>query len=783
MNKTQIAELKDWLAGREEELKSCRQRIIANDKDLFTLSFAAPDLRRQRRQNSLANPCASCRRLYNQRQKNFDVDYKLQSGELSERAPIVKAFSVPAGYAKPAAVHEGHGRKPFHKTARALVAAAAAGAAVPASTLFTPRPSGAQAGKPGRDNKVGSFAGIQLDPSAYTAGSLSEADLRVMVGLYGNRIQDIYELGAGQRWMLEEARRVRSAFFLQILTKAVIPLDPATFRQRADEVASKWENLRSAFVYRNVSMPYRVVLKERQPEINYFDLSDLDMESFDEKLKKLMEADRIRGFDLERDPLLRISVYKSCDKDTYAIILSQPHINSDGTSLGMLFSDLFIGYALDMNGIDKKIEAQSYQNYANYLETIDTDQELSYWKKKLDGINKDQNLPGWRANDLDYEMSDYFVPFTDEERSWLKSAQKSFKVTQFMLLQGIWGIMAARMKGRNDFVLGSIISGRDEAVMDSMLQGGGFVNVLPVRIQFEEDERFSDFISRTQQDFSESMQHSHCSPGQIENALGRDRSLFGLLLNNHNYARPKASGFGENSISGVHVLGGDSYDNLSSDLCVYFTVVDGVWGCKYSYNGRAFSREMIELYAASYKEALSGLKDLTMESPISALPAPDVTKIRELQKSQDAEFLKIAGFLKRHPVFMFAEDSELIALAKCCGTRTYADEEIIVPKDQHMDVLPILVSGRAIIYGEDSSGWNNPLVTMKRENLLSFAGLFDDMKTKELVVSAAPETIVLNVPVREMLSFCRNHSRAFLALLRLEDDLKNRFMTLWLMAE
>ena len=71
-----------------------------------------------------------------------------------------------------------------------------------------------------------------------------------------------------------------------------------------------------------------------------------------------MEADRIRGFDLEKDSLLRINVYKSGKKDTYSMVVSQPHINTDGTSVGVLFKELYVGYTLDLNGIDKKIESQ-----------------------------------------------------------------------------------------------------------------------------------------------------------------------------------------------------------------------------------------------------------------------------------------------------------------------------------------------------------------------------------------------------------------------------------------
>lgn len=625
--------------------------------------------------------------------------------------------------------------------------------------------------------------GTVYDTSQYTAAGLTQSDLSTMIGLYGNRIENIYELGGGQRWMLEEAKRVHSAFFLQILTKAVFPLDPASFRQRADEVCEKYENLRSAFVYDKVSKPYRIVLKDRHPEINYFDLSDLSMEEFDEKLKRLMEADRLRGFDLVRDPLLRINVYKSCETDTCAIIVSQPHINSDGTSIAILFSDLFVGYALDMNGIDKKIEAQSYQGYAEYLEGIDTDNELLYWKKELSGVDEDQWLPGQQLNELDYESATFFVPFTEDELCLLKNAQKTFKVTQYTILQGIWGIMVSRMKKRNDFVMGAITSGRDAAVADSLRQAGGFVNVLPIRVKFEENESFIDFLKDMQNSFTESVANSHCAPNQIEEVLGRQNPLFGHILNNHNFARSKPAGFSAGKISGIKILGGDTYDNLSADLCVYFTNIDGKPGCNYSYNANAFSGRIIQLYSEFYKEMLSSLGKMDAESLICDIPSVNTESIKDAEEAVKAGNLKIAGFMKKHPVFSGVKDEDIIALAGRCGRKSCSEGEIIVPKGQFPDALPVLMSGKAIVYGETSSGWNNPLCVLKKCDILSFTGLFEDMKTKELIVCNTDETEVLSIPVRDMLAFCEAHPEVSLALMRELEEERARYMTLWLNAE
>ncbi len=636
-----------------------------------------------------------------------------------------------------------------------------------------------------RTEKGGSHYTQALDISRYTAASLNEEDLHTIIGMYGNSVENIYELGAGQKWMLETGQRVKSAFFLQILTKAVISLDPAVFRQHADAVCEKHESLRSAFVWQNVGVPYRVVLKDRHPEILYYDFSDLDMESFDEKIQKQMETDRLRGFDLERDSLLRISVYKSCEKDTYALIVSQPHINSDGTSLGLLFGDLFIGYALDLNGIDKKIEAHSYQAYAEHLQKVDTEKELDHWRQVLAEEEEDQRLPGQEESTLDYENATYFVPFPEQTLELLKKAQKTLKVTQFTILQGIWGVMVSRLKERNSIVFGAITSGRDADVSDSMQLSGGFVNVLPVHVIFEDSETFADLATRLQKEFVEAMTNSHCPPDQIREALGRKEPIFGHILNNHNFARPKStgSGFGGGGIPGIQIVGGDTYDNLSEDLCVYFSVLHGQPGCNYSYNARAFSRELIELLGEYFADALSILENLTTETRISDFPKFDIGLINALQDAKHTEQMKIAGFLKRHPVFSSASDKELLTLSEMCQLRMYGEDEMIVRKGCIMEEIPVLVSGKAILYGETLDGWTNPLRVLTNNRFLSYSGLFEETRTSNMVSSAQDGTIVFFVPVNAMRDFCLRHPDSLLTIAELLYQEKNQYIKLWMNAE
>lgn len=622
-----------------------------------------------------------------------------------------------------------------------------------------------------------------LNPERYTAALLSEEDLTTIIGMYGNSVEDIYALGPGQEWMMERGKHVKNAFFLQILTKAEIQLNPAAFRQQADKVCEKHESLRSAFVYSNVSKHYRVVLKDRHPEINYFDLSGLAPEEFDQKVENFMAADRMRGFDLERDSLLRINVLKSCEKDTYALIVSQPHINSDGTSLNMLFADLFIGYALDMNGIDKRIEAQSYHAYAEHLQHVDVGRELEWWKQYLKDAEEDQLLPGQSKSSLDYASEASFVPFSEEDTKALVNAQKTLKASQFTILQSLWGIMTARLKGRSSIVFGAITSGRDAEVTDSMTQTGGFVNVLPVRITWQENETFCSLIGRVRKDFAKSISCSHCSPIQIQEALNRETPVFGHILNYHNFAKPKAvKDGGDAHIPGIRLLGGETYDNLSEDLCVYFTVRNGMPGAYYSYNGRAFSKETIELLGEFFQSMIFSLKDITPETRITELPSPDISLIYAALDAGRMNREKIAGFMKKHPVFQSAADDELLVLAEAGRLDRVPEDYIIVNLNEASEEIPILVQGRAILFRTSSGGWSNPVHVYKPGDFLSMAALFEDEKRRDLLITDAGAAVILWIRSEALLSFLDTHPDSWRQIAYILEKEKQNYLRLWLNA-
>lgn len=348
----------------------------------------------------------------------------------------------------------------------------------------------------------------------FTAKNIDPADLNRIMSLYGDNVQDVYELGAGQKWMFEKGKKNKSAFFMQMMLKAEIDIDPFSFRKKVDEVCSKRETLRFAYVHKQMKKPYSVELKNRKAELHFDDLSDVPIDEEDAKLESLCDADRRRGFDLEKDPLIRIRVYKLSGEKRHAIMISQPHINSDGTSVGLLIKDIFIDYVLKIPDF-KQNDLFSYKKYAEYLETIDKKAELDYWKEYLDGIPEHQPLPGAKAASGEFSEMVHFVPFSPETEKALQEAQKRYKTTVYNILQASWGVMMNRITGSEDVIFGAISSGRDPGMYQCMDLVGGFIKVLPVRVKVTDDTKFSALVKQIQSEFAKSMNYSHCSPEEI----------------------------------------------------------------------------------------------------------------------------------------------------------------------------------------------------------------------------------------------------------------------------
>ena len=111
---------------------------------------------------------------------------------------------------------------------------------------------------------------------------------------------------------------------------------------------------------------------------------------------------------------------------------------------------------------------------------------------------------------------------------------RSHGLTLSTVVQGAWGIVLSRLTERRDVVFGITVAGRPPEIAGVESMVGLFINTIPLRVQFREDERVVDLLKRLQERQSLLMAHHHLGLAEIQQQAGVG-SLFDTLLVFENY--------------------------------------------------------------------------------------------------------------------------------------------------------------------------------------------------------------------------------------------------------
>ena len=621
----------------------------------------------------------------------------------------------------------------------------------------------------------------RLKPEQFTARGLEQKTLDQIISKYGTEIEDIYRLSPGQKWMFGRAQTVTNAFFLQTFFKVTMALEPAAFRQKLDEVSLKRPNLRTAIAYQGLAEPYQVVLKNRRPELRFIDRSDRTLEELREELAEFRVADRRRGFDLENDPLLRITIFSTAEKDTYAIISSQPHINDDGESEVIVFKEIFVDYALGGRFPLPELAKGSYRKYAEWLEGLDRESECRYWENLLSGA-PETRLPGRIPSALEPEMNTLLLTFSPEENRVISKLQARYGATLNSIVQAAWAVMLQKIYHTRDVVFGSITSGRSANVKDSSLITGGFVNAFPVRVQAGREETFAEVVKRVQLQILQSQEKAHFSPDELGERLGRTGPVFDHLLNFHNFA----GGLQRTSPSlpGFTLLDVDTYDNLSTGFSLYFQLREGALHCLFTFDRHSFTERKIRQLMRCYRQVLQQiLADESKDLSIGRIQCPDIASFLRAERDDVEELERVQSFLKTVPLFEGIPEAGLLSLAREAVIHYYSESDEILREGSEPKGLDIVMRGLVESFRTAKNGWASPLMILRPGKPLAAAGVLAHVPSYTGASASSAEVSILHIPRESAIRFFESYPRAALNLVREQNELAQRLSFVWINAD
>lgn len=309
-------------------------------------------------------------------------------------------------------------------------------------------------------------------------------------------------------------------------------LDLVAFKQALQGVMDRHQILRTAFVLSAPGGPLQVVFRRLQLPWTMHDWSDLPPAESAERLAEFMQTDFHSGFDLQRAPLMRITLIRT-ETSTYEFIWSFHLLLMDGWSMQVMLRELLAFYHGIVNG--QRVELPPpipYREFIKWLQQQSESDAEVYWRKTLAGFTRPTPLNFDRTPLPDVPEHPNFketIVYLDEYHSEnLQKFSTLHRLTLNTIIQGAWALFLSRRSGTNDVLFASVVSGRSAVIprIDSAV--GVFVNALPARISVPVDGQVVPWLKEVQKQQAEARRFEFCSLVRIQSwsEVPRSQPLF-----------------------------------------------------------------------------------------------------------------------------------------------------------------------------------------------------------------------------------------------------------------
>lgn len=423
-------------------------------------------------------------------------------------------------------------------------------------------------------------------------------------------IEKIYDLSPMQEGMLYHKLLDENddSYFVQIRTSIERALDLDLIKKTLELLSYKHELLRTAYVYRSISVPKQVLLKKRDIEQSYYDLHE--EKNIEEKIKEIEEEDRKRNFDLEKDSLLRVIIIKKADSE-YDIVWSNHHIIMDGWCLSILFGDFVNIYLRLENGeeiesiiksIDKEMKnVDSYSTYINHIKKENLEEGLNYYKKLLAGVDSCCEIPAMRRNiKAETSVEEYYLTLDEEDKKRISDKCTELRITQSTFMETAWSILLQKYTRLDCVSFGKVVSGRNLEIKGIENKIGLFVNTIPVCATKSDKTTIKDMLTDMKKQDVESEGYFLNSLGDIQNETELKRDLIKHLFVFENYY---VSNNTIDGLSGFNFRITDSHEQTNYDLILRIAVFDEI-KCNFEYNPQKYTADEVDVIASVYKNII-----------------------------------------------------------------------------------------------------------------------------------------------------------------------------------
>ncbi|MCB9252007.1 MAG: amino acid adenylation domain-containing protein, partial [Flavobacteriales bacterium] len=352
-------------------------------------------------------------------------------------------------------------------------------------------------------------------------------------------IESLYSLTGMQQGMLfHSLSSPGEGLYIEQFQCKFRDLDTKIFQKCWEFVLEKHSILRTAFYHEAFNIPVQAVFKKVELPISTIDLVFNNEEELNAYLKEFKEEDRKRGFDLDKPPLMRLTLINS--GNTSYLIWTFHHILLDGWSLAIVLEEILNAYSNLLQG--KTIDSTAkdhFEEYIKYLNQTGNKQAEDYWSAYLKSVNVGTTLPfinSYNARNTgigNYKELEFSI--NKKTKDLVIAFCQNSQITVNTYFQGIWAFLLHKYTSFGRVCFGATVSGRPENLYDIEKRVGLFINTIPIKTEYNENLDLAEWLRTIQSEQAESREFQYLPLNQIQACSGVVGDLFDTLMVFENY--------------------------------------------------------------------------------------------------------------------------------------------------------------------------------------------------------------------------------------------------------
>ena len=328
-------------------------------------------------------------------------------------------------------------------------------------------------------------------------------------------------------WFLNQIQPDSPLYNIAWAARLTGALNLKALQTALDAIIARHEALRTTFADVG-GTPSQVVHPAGTHQMSVIDLTDLP--GADLEATRRLTAAAKEPFDLHHDTMMKADVVRLSPGESF-LLLRWHHIAFDDWSMRILFQELATLYHGFSKGESSSLEELDIQ-YADFavwqrawLKGEILESQLSYWKRRLGGTLTVLELPTDRPRSAVSThrgtIKSFVLPKPLMDSLLALSRQEN--CTLFMLLLAAYNVLLQRYTGKDDIIIGSPISGRNQVEIEGLI--GFFVNTLALRADLSGQLSFRDLLARVRETCLEAYTHQDLPFERLVEELNPERDL------------------------------------------------------------------------------------------------------------------------------------------------------------------------------------------------------------------------------------------------------------------